>query len=346
VIYVRCLALCALVVSLSCACGAKSARPDLRGVAYVRYVGEGRTDVWLAPLDGLGRKRLIARRADRPLVSPDGRWVAFAKCVAADYCGDVHIASTDGAERRLLARGVEAGAWTPDSNSLIGWRPLRAFRRGLVRIDVGDGTSTRLVDRPVETFSISPSGEEICVEINRRGRSDLYVVSVDGGDMRRLTQDGLSGFPVWGTRGIAFSRQVRGGQLPNNAWGADEIWSIDREGRARRRIARPPARILGSGITGLAPVAWSRDGRRLVAALLNEFGGRPYAVNTRTGAVRRIDSYGYDAWPSGLSRDGRSVLVEERSVELDRRWRVEVVPYSDGRPDVVARFAGSPSWNG
>ena len=343
---IRRAAVWAVLVSLLCACGGQTPRPPaVRGIAYIRYLGQGRSDLWLARLDGRG-KRLIARQADQPLLSPDGQWIAFGKCVAADYCGELHLASTDGAERRLLARGVEAGAWTPDSKALIGWSPLRASRHALVRIDVHDGAVTRLVGRPVETFSVSPSSRRICFEINRGGRSDLYVVGIDGGGVRRLTHDGVSTFPVWGTHGMAFSRQIRGGRLPNNAWGADEIWRIDPDGHSRRRIARPPARILGSGITGLAPVAWSRDGRRLLVALTNEFGGPPYAVNARTGAVRAIDSYGYHAWPSGLSRDGRRVLVEERSVELDRWWRVEVVPFAGGRPIVIARFAGSSSWNG
>jgi len=214
-------------------------------------------------------------------------------------------------------------------------------------VDVRDGTVTRLVDRPVETFSVSPSGREVCFAINRAKGIDLFVVGIDGGRVRRLTYDGASDFPVWGTHDIAFSRQIRRARLPNSAWGADEIWRIDPDGRGSRRIARPPARILGSGITGLAPIAWSQDGRRIVAALTNEFGGPPYAVNARTGAVRRIDSYGYSAWPFGLSGDGRRVLVEERKYDrLDRSQRVEIVPYAGGRPVVVARFAGLPTWSG
>jgi Tol biopolymer transport system component len=345
-IFVRCAAACAAVLSLCCACDRSTpAPPTVRGVAYVRYLGQGRSDVWLTRLDR-GR-RLIARNADGPILSPDGRWIAYARCVAADYCGDVYLASTDGAERRLLARRFEAGAWTPDSKRLIGWRPSHASRRALVRVDVRDGTVTRLVDRAVERFAVSPSGREVCVVINRRGHLDLYVVGTDGGRVHRLTSGGVSDFPVWGRYGIAFSRQVRRGTLPHNAWGADEIWSIDPGGGGSRRIARPPAHILGSGITGLAPIAWSRDGRRIVAALLNEFGGPPYSVNARTGAVRRIGSYGYTAWPFGLSRDGRSVLVEDRKYErLDRSQRVEIVPYAGGPPVVVARFAGSPTWNG
>ena len=70
-------------------------------------------------------------------------------------------------------------------------------------------------------------------------------------------------------------------------------------------------------------------------------------MTARTGAVRRIDAYGYAAWPFGLSRDGRRVLVEDRKYErLDRSQRIEIAPYGGGPPVVVARFAGSPSWNG
>lgn len=121
---------------------------------------------------------------------------------------------------------------------------------------------------------------------------------------------------------------------------------MDPDGGGKRRLARPPARILGSGITGLAPVAWSHDGGRIVAGPTNEWGGPPYAVDVRTGAVRRIGSYGHAAWPIGLSRDGRRVLVEERNPHgLDREQRVEIVPYAGGKPVMVERFAASPTWN-
>ena len=344
--FVRCATVCAAVLVLCCACQDTGHSPPVRGVAYVRYLGEGRSQIWFSRVDG-GGKRLIARRADRPILSPDGRWIAYATCSAADYCGNVHVAATNGAGHLLLARGVEAQIWAPDSKRLLGTRPLSGFDRyGLVRIDLRDGTVRRLVDRPVERFSVSPSGREVCLVINSGGRFDLYVVGIDGGPVRRLTHGGVSDYPVWGTLGIAFSRQVRRGRLPHRAWGADEIWRIDPNGTGSRRIARPPARILGSGITGLAPITWSRDGRRIVAALLNEFGGPPYAVSVQTGAVRRIGSYGYAAWPFGLSRDGGRVLVEDRKyARLDRTQRVEVVPYAGTSPVVVARLAGSPTWN-
>ena len=61
--------------------------------------------------------------------------------------------------------------------------------------------------------------------------------------------------------------------------------------------------------------------------------------------MRRIGDYSYHAQVDGLSRDGRNVLVGDGSVELDRHWRVDVIPNTGGRPRLVARYAGSASWN-
>jgi hypothetical protein len=85
--------------------------------------------------------------------------------------------------------------------------------------------------------------------------------------------------------------------------------------------------------------------RALLAGLANEFGLVPYAVDPRTGSVHAIGEFGYHAWPQGLSRDGRLVLVTDNGVEVTRWTRIEVVPYAGGRGSVIARRAGEASWN-
>lgn len=145
----RYVAACAAVVLSCCACGDTHPPRIDRSVVYVRYLGHGRSDVWLAHL--AGGKRLIARRADRPILSPDGQWIAYAKCIAADYCDDVYLASTDGAERRLLARRIEAGAWTPFIRlRRVAVRPLRrrSARAGR-RSKITRGSSGRSASKSV-----------------------------------------------------------------------------------------------------------------------------------------------------------------------------------------------------
>ena len=155
-----------------------------------------------------------------------------------------------------------------------------------------------------------------------------------------MTHDGDSVDPVWGPDAIAFTRLV-----PHRGWGAHEIWLVRPDGSGRRLLTKTPGALLGSGIVGLRPIEWSADGRVLLAALANEFGGPPYVVDARTGRVRSAGDYSYHAWPAGLSRDGRAVLVADSSVELTRHTRIELVPLDGRAPRVLARFAGDPSWN-
>lgn len=336
------LAIGVLLLVSACSHGSseKAAAP---WVAYTQY-RPSRDEVWIARVDGSGKRRLAPGIASA--VSPDGRWVAFGGNCEPElthYCPDLYVVGTSGGEPRLLARQAAAEGpvvWSPDSARLAALRSVDDERRELVTIDVGSGDTVVLARGDATDFtgwSFSPSGDEIAYGL----RADIYVAAAGGGSARRLTRDGSSGFPVWGRRGIAFARFV-----PYRGWGRHEIWRIDADGTDRRTITgRVPDRLLGQGIEGLIPVAWSGDGARLLAALLNEFGGVPYTVNPRTGAIRRVGDYSFHAWPDGLSRDGRFVLVEDRGVEIDVRSHIEVVRYEGGRVRVLARRAGAASWN-
>jgi Tol biopolymer transport system component len=252
------------------------------------------------------------------------------------------LVATAGGRPRLLARSTGTPVWSPDSRRLAVLQRLDERRTALLGIDVETGGSTTLARGSVGAPSFSPNGDEIAYEDGFLfGKVDIYVVDADGGDRRRLTDNAQSAYPVWGPREIAFARIV-----PYRGWGAHEIWLMRPDGSRRRLLTKTPRALLGQGITGLVPVAWSADGRALLAALTNEFGGVPFAVSPRTAAVRRIGDYGYSSWPAGLSRDGRSVLVSQTDVgNVNDRTRVDVVPYAGGAPRVIARRAGQPSWN-
>jgi len=119
---------------------------------------------------------------------------------------------------------------------------------------------------------------------------------------------------------------------------------MDPDGGNRRSLSGPlPARVLGQGISGLEPVAWSNG--TLLAGLINEFGSPPYAVDPQIKTLRQISRFGFRGVAEGLSHDGRHVLVETGSVELDRTQHVEVVPFAGGEGRVISRFAGEASWN-
>jgi Tol biopolymer transport system component len=251
------------------------------------------------------------------------------------------LVATSGGRPRLLVRGSGQPVWSPDSKRVAALQDLDDRRRALLSIAIDTGQIATIARGSISGVSFSPTSDEIAYAHGAVfGNVEIYVADADGGGERRATDGGESAYPVWGPREIAFARIV-----PYRGWGAHEIWLVRPDGGGRRLLTKTPRSLLGQGITGLVPVAWSADGRALLAALTNEFGGIPYAVDPRTGAVRRIGNYGYHAWPEALSRDGRFVLVSQTSEGVPDRSRLEVVPYAGGAGRLIVRHVGDGSWN-
>jgi Tol biopolymer transport system component len=327
---------------------ASTARAGAQLIAFTRSL-PGRGEVWVARMDGSGKRRLAEGRA--PAISPDGRWVAFhggrEDTFGARFYRDLMLVATSGGQPRLLMRETEEPVWSPDSRRVAAARRLSISRRALLTIEVASGRSAMLARGAIYGWSFSPAADEIAYARAEpapwgvlREKVDVYVADANGGNGRRVTDDGDSAYPVWGRQAIAFARLV-----PYRGWGAHEIWLMRPDGGRRRLLTKTPRSLLVQGVVGLIPVAWSADARALLAALLNEFGGIPYGVDPKTGSVRRIGDYSYHAWPDGLSRDGRFVLVSDSGVEVTRHTRIEVAPYAGGRGQVIARRAGEASWN-
>jgi Tol biopolymer transport system component len=316
--------------------------PRATRIVYSDSSRNGELDVWIARVDGTRKRRLA--NGHTPVISPDGRWVVFQGGRGSEfepgYYRDLMLLSTSGGTPRLLARAADRPRWSPDSRRVAAIQHFDDRRRALLMIDAETGASTTVARGAIEFPTFSPRGDEIAYTRGAVfGKIDIYRSDADGSAERRVTDTGDSAFPVWGPRELAFARIV-----PYRGWGAHEIWLVRPDGSGRRLLTKTPPVLLGQGITGLVPVAWSADGDALLAELTNEFGGIPFAVNPRTGSVRRIGDYGYHASANGLSRDGRFVLVSQTSVGLPDRSRIDVIGYSGGRTRLIARASGA-SWN-
>lgn len=99
-------------------------------------------------------------------------------------------------------------------------------------------------------------------------------------------------------------------------------------------------------VQGLSPTQWSADGSRL----LTEFGGQDtsYAVtvNPRTGAERTLTKereVGFIG--TALSADGSTVLGDTGGFEPGPQHKVVTIPYTGGKPKVLAKNASEPSWS-
>lgn len=324
--------------------------PIKRHLVYEKVVGE--TGVWIAEVDGT-RPRLLVRDGQLPVISPDGKLVAyFAQCQASKL-GCTYVVSTSGGEPRVLSttRLDEAITWSPNSDTVTSISAFggREDQQGdaedaLVSIDVESGEEVTLA-RAAQFFgwSFSPDGERVVFARVRRTADgyfsedvDLFLTAADGGETRRLTAEGDSSYPVWGPKSIAFARSL------------SEIWQIQPDGTGRARITSPLPKELERR-DGLFPIGWSEDGNVLLAGLLDNWGSQPIAVDPETGATRELGRFGR---PLGadticLSRDGHAALIQDgvRPHVPREKMSVLVVPSQRGKPTIVVRGARTPSWN-
>lgn len=178
--------------------------PDGRGLAYVRrHLRADGSRLWkiYVKLPGDGAPRLLnPGTVDEgpPTWSPDGDSIAFWR--HADQASELAVVRVLGGPARVLIRArVRASAslsWAGDGSWLAAaWRtfrdsPLTVYRVGL------DGEATPLTRPPEGWYGdgdprISPDGKAVAfVRSSVPGHEqDLYLVSADGGEPRRLTYD-------------------------------------------------------------------------------------------------------------------------------------------------------------
>lgn len=312
-----------VVCALSFA-GAPAARPkEVRAqpflafvtVKYVKVRGayEERGTIWTADLDGSNRRRLAAGNV--PDISPDGRWIAYV-----DRAYRLRVVARERGAPRLLARDPDPWMfrWASDSRRLA-----VVVRGALVVIDVKTGQRVTIDRaRDIWGFSFSPSGKDV-VWARKTGKPavtqgdvDIFRASASGGDVRRLTRDRGSDDPVWGTTGIAFARFEPFTMLHPPV----ELWFVRPDGRGLRRLSD----------LNLAPFAWSRDGRRLLAYSVSEVDTRPYAVDLSSGKARALIRSRWEVFTAAFSSDGRLVLAVDGG-------RLVEVPWEGGRARVLAR---------
>jgi hypothetical protein len=96
---------------------------------------------------------------------------------------------------------------------------------------------------------------------------------------------------------------------------------------------------------GIEPVAFSRDGTRLLACLASEFQCSPVAFAIPDGRRYTLRVGRRDELTVGIaiSRDGTQVLVE--AGRLEGPFRALAVPLRQGKPRVLVRNAEHASWS-
>jgi WD40-like Beta Propeller Repeat len=159
--------------------------PDGKALVFRHDVSDEREEIVVQPLRG--RRRVLAR-GDAPQWSPDGRWIAYT---GRD---GLYVTRPNGAQQHRVARGDGAFAWSPDS------RRLALARSGDVVVVAVDGRGlTRVLLRHLGTWALSwsPDGHRLILAAPVQGVSQIWLVGIDGRELRRLTGAGSNRLIGW-----------------------------------------------------------------------------------------------------------------------------------------------------
>jgi Tol biopolymer transport system component len=304
-------------------------------LVYVKGPNSGHPQVWAADDDGTGAHKI--GRGSLPVISPDGKWVAWQ-----DYADDaVRLRKVHGRNVRLVATSLTIGdvAFSPDSKRLG-----IVVRRRLAVYDIAKRDLATVAHGFINGFSFAPDSKSIVYGSAGRNEgfgapSDLFALTLGHKAKSRITRDRKSLNPLWGPAGdIVFDRQTpREGDAPRY-----NLFAIHPDGGAFRRITSlkiPPL------LSGLVPLEMSADGGRLLAEFVGQDTSVGFAVNPRTGNTRALSKNmetGFVA--TDLTADGRTVLGMTGGADPANRHNVVTVPYAGGKPKVLVRHAAYPDW--
>ena len=232
-------------------------------------------------------------------LSPDGEKVAFLN-ERSRFAIDLYVADAETGEilQQLTKTAVDphfqslqfinsSGAWAPDNRRLA----VAAVRKGEPVITVfdtesGDRSAEFQLPGLGEAFNPtwSPTGDRIAFVANEGGYMDLYVLDVETGEVRGLTDDPWTELhPDWSPDGdrIAFVTDRFGGELDLLEYGGYELATISSDGTGLERVETfPDGRNTNP--------QWSPDGESLYFVSAQSGIPNVYRHELGSGATRQI----------------------------------------------------------
>jgi len=159
--------------------------------------------------------------------SPDARRVAFQQAGAKNDSFELRVTTLDG-QSNLVHRNegtqlIVPVGWTPDGATLVATvtRPDRTWAVGTLPASGGNFTPLRSFGWTDGAPRLSPDGRFIAYHEGDQGPRDLHVISLDGREAYRITDDPADDrMPIWSpdSRHLAFL---------SNRLGSASLWAVE-----------------------------------------------------------------------------------------------------------------------
>ncbi len=185
--------------------GNPSISPDGTEMAFALTTPRGDTDIFISKLDGSDRRDISNNPAveSSPTWAPNGRQIAFVSDRHQTGNGQIYICDIDGSNvRGIIKEGGDADspAWSPDGKWIaFHWKPRLSTAYDIFLADVSSGRITQLTSSggSNEYPSWAPDGRHMAFQSNRTGTYQLYIMLLDGSELRMITKQGNNTSPAW-----------------------------------------------------------------------------------------------------------------------------------------------------
>ncbi|MBZ5723911.1 MAG: S9 family peptidase [Acidobacteriia bacterium] len=293
--------------------------PDSRRIAYISDRG-GSSQIWLMDADGGNAKQVtsLATEADGVLFSPDGKNLLFTsdlypECGADDACNKRNLdAEKSSKVKAHIYTELLYRHWTR-------WQTAR--RSHLLVVPVAGGAPKDLTPGPRDVppfslggpddYDISPDGAEVCYAMNAdpvpaiSTNSDLYVVSIKGGEARKITATpGADVSPRYspGGRYLAWRAQFRAGYESDRF----RLMVLERSTGKVSNLTETLDRWVNS-------FAWTPDAAQLFFTTGDRGRQAIQLIPVNGGAVRMAASGDSELDDMQLTRNGKTMVYTQQT---------------------------------
>lgn len=202
--------------------------------------------------------------------SPDGSRLAVV-IFAGGGDRSIWVMDPDGSKTTQVASSslVSTPSWSPDGRTLA-YSATNNGRTAIHLVEV-DGSNDRIIhaEGTFAIFSVqfSPDGTKLLFDRGTDAGFDIFVMDLDGSDLKRLTSTGNDYDPAWSPDGtqIVFTREDDSKADANTVVTSD-IFVMNTDGSAVQRLTETQP-----GSTDLNPV-WAPDGSK-IAYMAGRSGG-------------------------------------------------------------------------
>jgi tricorn protease-like protein len=266
-----------------------------------------------------------------------------------DYLGsNLEVLKVETGQRQIIHQSTdcfEAPNWTPDGKALIYNSKGRLYRFDLDR-KTPEVIDTGFAIKNNNDHVLSFDGTMIGISHHNaedENQSIVYVLPVEGGEPKRVTDKGPSYLHGWSPDGCFL---VYTGARDGNY----DIYKIAVDGGAETRLTTAPGLDDGS--------EYSPDGRYIYFNSVRSGSMQIWRMKPDGSEQEQITSDEYNNWFPHISPDGQWIVFLSYSREVDpsshpyyKQVYLRLMPVSGGEPKVIAYVYGGqgtinvPSWS-